>query len=104
LESKKKKNSLANSSAAFNGVQVLPGNVFEHADIEDLRDISEARDLIVAGSTGEYLSVVEPEGFLGREKTLALHKRPLDLAVVNGRVDRAANILGSVRFWAYLMW
>jgi hypothetical protein len=77
---------------------MLPGNVFEHADIEDLRDISEAGDLIVAGAAGEYLSVVEPEGFFGREKTLALHKRPLDLTVVNGRVDGSANILGSVRF------
>jgi hypothetical protein len=36
---------------------MLPSNVFEHADVEDLRDVSETGDLIVARPTGKDLSV-----------------------------------------------
>jgi hypothetical protein len=87
-------NSLANSSAALNGVQILPCHALEHANVEDLRDVSETRDLIVARPASEDLTVAtKPERFLSREKTLALDKRSFDLAVIDGGVDGAADIL-----------
>ena len=87
-------NLLANSSAALNGVQILPCHAFEHANVEDLRDVSKTGDLVIARPAGEDLTVTtKPERFLSRKKALALDKCSFDLAVIDGGVDRAADIL-----------
>ena len=87
-------NVLANSPAALNGVQMLPCHALEHANIEDLRDVSETGDLVVAGPAGEDLAITtKPQRFLSGEKALALDKRSFYLAVIDGGVDGAADIL-----------
>ena len=77
-------------------MQVLPRDVLEHADVELLRDVAEAGDFIRAGAAGEELAAgAVPEAFFGGEEADALDEGAFDLAVVDGGVDGAADILGG---------
>ena len=93
-----KQRRLADTPAALDRAQVLPLDVLEQRDVEHLRDIAEAGDLVGAGALGEEgAGGAVPEAFFRREEALALHEGSFDLAVVDGRVDAAANVHLDVR-------
>jgi hypothetical protein len=67
--------------------------VAQHACVEGLWDVAEAGDLVGAGPAGEELTRLGPEGFFEGEEAEALDEGAFDLAVVDGRVDRIADVL-----------
>lgn len=71
---------------------MVDGDALEEGDVELLRDVGEARDLVRAGPARGELPGARPEGFLDGEEALALHERAFDLPVVDGRVDGAADV------------
>ncbi len=54
------------------------------------------RDLVGAGSVRQQLAVAVPDALFHREPAHALDVGALDLALVNGRVDRSAHVVHDV--------
>ncbi len=89
---------LPDPARALDRAQVLPLHVFEEGDVELLGDVAEAGDFVCSrpfGKQGARGAV--PEAFLRGEEALTLHEGAFDLAVVDGRVDAAADVHFDVR-------
>ena len=88
-----KQRRLADAPRPLDRPELLPLYILQQTDIEDLRNISKARDLIRAWpARGQLPRGTMPQRFLGRKEPHALDERAFDLAVVDGRIDGAAYI------------
>lgn len=67
--------------------------VAQHTSVEDLWDVTKTWYFVGSGPTGEELSGSGPESFFHGEETLTLNEGAFNLAVVDGRVDRIADVL-----------
>ena len=82
----------ANPLRAENAPQLIPLHSLEQTDVEYLPDIRKSSDLVGSGPTGEELAILLLQCFLYREEALALDEGAFDLAVVDGGIDRAADV------------
>ncbi len=93
-----KQRRLADPTRALDSAEMLPLDALEDRDVELLGDIAKRRDLIGAGPPSSQLAGgAEPEGLLSGEEAHALDESALDLAVVDSRVDGAADVHEQVR-------
>ena len=83
----------ADAAGALDGAEVVPLDALEQAHVEDLGDVAEAGDLVGSRPAREELARgAVPEAFFRGEEALALDEGAFDLAVVDGRVDGAADV------------
>lgn len=83
----------ANTARTLDRSKILPLDIFEQADVEDLGNIPETRNFVVPWSLGEDLTGgTVPEGFFCSKQALALDKGAFDLAIVDCWVDAAAYV------------
>lgn len=83
---------LPNALARLDTAQRLPANALEETDVEFLRNVAEARDLVVPWSSGRELARLRPERFFHSEQTLALDERAFNLPIVDRWVYGSPDI------------
>ena len=72
------------------------GRPFGKLDIEDFRHVGGERDLVGGRRMGAQPPLAIPPQFFRRQPAHALNEAAFDLALVDGRVQRAADIVEHI--------